>query len=178
MAFLLLYEKQNEYLIPTGKQFSLAGNKSGLVYKLWEEKRGKPKDQGWHISADDLVQKCTGGKGTIDTHSLLIDFRPRSKEEIGIIELLDIYAYTYSEDDKASWTPMMLRIRNVLNGKYVSKEEKEEKLKKLKQPSDVEDSVEFLYLQGDNGDWNWGPNGMTNAAFIGGAARVYFRKIF
>jgi len=38
--------------------------------------------------------------------------------------------------------------------------------------------VEFLYLQGDDGGWNWGRNGSTNAAILHGEAREYFRKFF
>jgi len=34
--------------------------------------------------------------------------------------------------------------------------------------------MELLYLNGDNQGWNWGRNGMTNAAFIHGPARTYF----
>lgn len=179
MAFLL-YEKQNGHLIPTGESYSLAGY--NLIYNLWE-KRGKPTDQGWHMSADDLIQEHTDGKGTIGTHSLLIDFHPGATTRIGIIELVDIYAYTYSgkTDDAAGWTPMMIKLRDVLYEEYekgISKEEKEQKLKKLNEPSGGEDFVEFLYLNGDDKSWNWGRNGMTNAAFIHGSARVYFRQFF
>ena len=179
MAFLV-YEKQNDYLTATGKHYSLAGY--NLIYTLWE-KMGKLTNQGWHVSADDLIQEYTGGKETIDTHSFLIDFHPGAKTRIGIIELLDIYAYTYSgeTDDIAGWTPMLLRLRDVFYEEYaheISKEEKKEKLKKLKAPVDEEDFIEFLYLNGADRGWNWGRNGMTNAAFIHGPARRYFRPFF
>lgn len=179
MAFLV-YEKQGKHLIPTGEYYSLAGY--NLIYNLWE-KRNKPTDQGWHMSADDLIKEYTEGKGNIETHSLLIDFHPSATTRIGIIELLDIYAYTYSgnSDIEASWTPMMLRLRDVLYEEYekeLTVSEKEAKLKKLKQPSDAEDFIEFLYLNGDDQSWNWGRNGMTNAAFIYGPARAYFKKYF
>jgi len=68
MAFLF-YEKQGKYLVPTGENYSLAGY--NLIYNLWE-KRKKPTDQGWHMSADDLIKEFTNGKGNIETNSLLI----------------------------------------------------------------------------------------------------------
>ncbi len=181
MAFLI-YEKQGNYLIPTGEYYSLAGY--NLIYNLWE-KRKKPTDEGWHMSADDLIQEYTEGKGNIETHSLLIDFHPGATRRIGIIELLDIYAYTYSgsSDIEAAWTPMMLRLREVFyKDDYkneITRSEKEATLKKLAQPSaDADDFVEFLYLNGNDKGWNWGRNGMVNAAFIHAPARAYFKKYF
>jgi len=174
----LVYEKQDDYLFATGKHFSLAGY--NLIYRLWE-KAGRPINQGWHMSADDLIQEHTGGKGTIDTHALLVNFHPGAKTRIELIEILDIYAYTYPGEtqDTAGWKPMMLRLRDVFYEEYkheISREEKTEKLKRLKAPVSDEDFIEFLYLNGDDKGWNWGSNGMTNAAFIHGPARQYFRQ--
>ena len=76
---------------------------------------------------------------------------------------------------------MMLRLRDVQYEEYendISDQEKEQKIKTLKDPGNEEDFVEFLYLNGPNKGWNWGRNGMTNAAFIQGPARDYFRKYF
>lgn len=179
MAFMV-YSKKDGILVHTGDYFSLAGY--NLIYNLWE-KLGKPTDQGWHMSANDLISEYTEGKGSLVTHSLLIDFHPNSRMRIGIIELLDIYAYTYSgETEKdADWTPMMLRLRDVLYEKYdkeISDAEKEQKIKSIKDPNNQEDFIEFLYLNGTDNNWNWGRNGMTNAAFIHGQARKFFRKYF
>ncbi|OQX25597.1 MAG: hypothetical protein BWK80_14750 [Desulfobacteraceae bacterium IS3] len=178
MAFLV-YKKQDGYLLAAGENYSLAGY--NLIYKLWE-KREKPINKGWHISSGDLIHEYTNGKETVNTLSLLIDFHPTATTRIGIIELLDIYAYTYSYSGKtgnADWTPMMLRLRDVYyDEKPISIQEKEEILKKLKEPTDDKDFVEFLYINGNDRGWNWGRNGMTNAAFIMGEARDYFRKFF
>jgi len=38
--------------------------------------------------------------------------------------------------------------------------------------------VEFLYLRGDDGGWNWGGTGVTNSVFLHGQARDYFRQFF
>lgn len=181
MAFMV-YSKKDDCLCYTGEYFSLGGY--NLIYQLWE-KRGKPTNHGWHMSADDLIREYTEGSGGIDNYSFLIDFHPNAKNRIGIIELLDIYAYTYSDDEsenEVEWTPMMLRLRDVLYyvtyDKEITVSEKEEKIKKLKDPNNQEDFIEFLYLNGPAKGWNWGRNGSTNAAFIQKPAREYFRKYF
>lgn len=179
MAFMF-YERKNGNLIHTGRYFSLAGY--NLIHSLWE-KRGKPTNQGWHMSEDDLIKEYTQDKGNIQTNALLIDFHPNARIRLGIIELMDIYAYTYSgaTENEAGWTPMMLRLRDVLYEEYeqeISDDEKEEKIKSIKAPTDSDDFVEFLYINGPDKGWNWGRNGMTNAAFIHGPSREYFRQFF
>ena len=179
MAFLY-YRKNDDKLIKTGESFSLAGY--NLIYQLWDS-RGKPTDQGWHVSADDLIKRYSNGSDSYETGRFLIDFDPNSKWRIGIIELLDIYIYTYSvaKQDEAEWSPMMLRLRDVMYEEFkneISKEEKEDKIRKIQDPNNQEDFVEFLYLNGADKGWKWGMNGMTNAAFIGGPARAYFRRYF
>lgn len=99
------------------------------------------------------------------------------------MELLDIYAYTYpgTSNMDAGWTPMMFRLRDILYEEYenpVTDSEKEQKISRLSDPDNKEDFIEFLYLNGQDKGWNWGRNGMTNAAFIHGPAREYFRQYF
>src|SRR5205085_6938302 len=98
MAFLL-YERviQNgtSILRPTGQNFRLAGY--NLIFQAWQ-KRGKPINKGWHVSADELIALHTSGAENYQTRRLIIDFHPRSVRRIGFIELLDIYAYTYQAD--------------------------------------------------------------------------------
>ena len=40
------------------------------------------------------------------------------------------------------------------------------------------ESIEFLYLRGTDGQWNWGRAGRTNAAFLHKNALEYFRRFF
>lgn len=178
MAFMY-YRRNNGRLSMTGRSFSLAGY--NLIYKLWES-RGKPTDQGWHVTANDLINKHSNGKESHATGALIIDFDPRSKWRIGLIELLDIYLYTYrGKKDVSSWSPMMLRFKDVMYEEYdheINQQEKNELIKEMHDPQNEDDFVEFLYLNGADKGWNWGMNGMTNGAFIQGPARAYFRQYF
>lgn len=185
MAFLV-YERfrdSRENLIrPTGEGFSLAGRNVGLIYKAWES-MAKPTNEGWHVSADELIRIQSDGAHDASTRLLVVDWHPDSKWRIGLIELLDIYAYTWSDDNiGASWTPLMLRFRDV---RYEDQHEgletsqRQEIMAILPEPSsDAPDFVEFLYLNGDDKGWTWGMSGMTNAAFLSGEARDYFRQFF
>jgi hypothetical protein len=179
MAFLY-YQREKGKLKKTGQSFSLAGY--NLIYQLWEL-NGSPTDQGWHISANDLIKRYSNENDSHTSAAMLIDFDPSSKWRIGIIEILDIYLYTYSGTtrEKSGWSPMMLRFRNVMYEEYDDELREDKKNKILESINDThssEDFVEFLYLNGSDKGWNWGRNGMTNAAFIEGPARDYFRKYF
>jgi uncharacterized protein YhfF len=94
MAFLIferLVDAGGATLRPTGQPFSLAGY--NLVYRAWEA-RGRPTDEGWDVSADELVRLVTNGEHTAATRRLIIDFDPNAKRRIGLIELVHVYAYT------------------------------------------------------------------------------------
>jgi hypothetical protein len=179
MAFLI-YKKHYDFLYSTGEYYSLAGY--NLIYNLWK-KLGQPTEQGWHATANDLIYEHTGGKESYDTLRLLVDFHPSATWRIGLIELLDIYIYTYvaEKENEASWSPMMLRFRDIYYEEFeyeITLAEKGKKIERLRAPDSQEDFIEFLYLNGTNQGWNWGTNGRTNAAFIQGAARDFFRKYF
>lgn len=183
MAFMV-YEHQKGRLLNRGEGFSLAGY--NLVYNAWLEK-GKPTDTGWHVSADDLIRVHSKGKESYGTRRLLIDFHPNSSYRIGIIELLDLYIYTWkgSTPQSAEWSPIMLRLRDVLYDEGygeqhpLTAEIKAAVIQDIEVPKESNDDIlEFLYLNGDKKGWNWGRNGMTNAAFLHKSAREYFRKFF
>jgi len=183
MAFLIyrvLKKEKIELLENTGRTFKLAGY--NLIYNLWK-KKGKPTNQGWHVSADELIREFSSGNETYENLRFFIDFHPSAKWRIGLIELLDIYVYTWqgSQKGQASWSPMMLRFRDVMYEEFeneITENEKMTKISLIDSPAYNDDFVEFLYLNGDDKSWNWGMNGMTNAAFIRGAARDYFRPFF
>ena len=183
MAFLIyrvIKKEKIESLENTGKTFKLAGY--NLIHKLWV-KRGKPTNQGWHVSADELIREFSSGNETYENLRFVIDSHPSAKWRIGLIELLDIYVYTWqgSQKNQASWSPMMLRFRDVMYEEFeneITENEKMTKISLIDSPADSDDFVEFLYLNGDDKSWDWGMNGMTNAVFIQGAARDYFRKFF
>ena len=158
MAFLEFecFQTEGERLLrPTGNKFSLAGYQ--LIYQAWT-RRGQPLDTGWHVSEEELIQIHSAGTHDSATRRLVIDFHPNATWRIGLVELLDIYAYTSSNEDGL---------------------QKKEILERLPDPDpDAADIVEFLYLKGHDGGWNWGKNGMTNAVFLKGCARDYFRRFF
>ena len=124
----------------TGEHFSLAGY--NLIYKAWK-KRGQPLDQGWHVSADELIRIDSNGLQTYDTRRMVIDFSPNARWSIGLIELLDVYAYTWGYGSgKAAWTPLMLRLRDVFYEEYYSKitdQQKNEIMQQLPEPNDDSD---------------------------------------
>jgi hypothetical protein len=174
-------EAGNEVLYKASPQFSLAGH--NLIWIAWKQ-RGRPIGVGWSVSAADLIAILTNGEGSYETRRLIIDYDPKSKKRIALIELLDIYLYTWNDDEiptQAGWTPMMLKLREVVLEPLdheLTPSEKDERLKILWPKSYEDPFIEFLYLQGDTRGWNWGRNGSTNAVFLHGAARDYFRQYF
>lgn len=183
MAFLIFERvvlNGKSIIRPTGETFRLAGY--NLIYQSWE-RRGKPVDKGWHITAAELIDIQTGGQHSYSTRRLVIDFDPKGTWRIGLIELLDVYAYTWGDGEGGpSWTPLMLKFRDVYYEEYdtpISQARKESILSEIPEPhSNSPDFVEFLYINGPSSGWNWGKNGMTNAVFLQGAARDYFRQYF
>lgn len=168
-----VYKKDNGKLVNIGEEFALPT----LLHQLWE-KRAKPTNQGWHVSADDLIKEETGGKESIDSRSLIIDWDPNSQKHVALIELVDIYIYTYPvlDSGEAEWSVMMLRLRDVMDEPVYSEKAEKEKGEKIAAfvPEYEEEIFEFLYLNG----WRWGVSGKTNAAFIHRPAREYFTPYF
>jgi hypothetical protein len=183
MAFMIFDRKDvngKSVLCATQESFSLAGY--NLLHAAWT-KLGSPIERGWHVTADELVQLHFEGEQNSKTKRLVVDFDPNTKRRIGLIELLDIYAFTWGDGSQGpEWTPLMLRFRDLFYEEYdpyVDETRKAEILSCIPEPeSSTPDFVEFLYLNGPKHGWNWGMNGMTNAAFLHGGAREYFRQFF
>jgi len=188
MAFGFLYERtvQNgaRVLRRTGQEFSLAGR--NLIFKAWE-KGGRLTNQGWHVSAKELIQLHTKGQHDDRTRCLVIDWAPGAARYIGLVELLEVYAYTYQADapgeakGKAVWTPMMLRLRDVLYKEFdhkITEAERQEIISSVPEPAPDADFVEFLGLQGEKEGFKFGGGGPGVAVFIQKGAREYFRPLF
>ncbi len=183
MAFMIFDRKclnGRFILCSTEESFKLAGY--NLLYTAWT-KRGSPVDAGWHVSADELIQLHYDEVHNSDTKRFVIDFDPSSTRRVGLIELLDIYAFTWSDGlQGASWTPLMLRFRDLFYDECnppIDPARKAEIISSFDEPNvNTLDFVEFLYLNGPQLGWNWGVNGMTNAAFLHARAREYFRQYF
>jgi len=183
MAFMIFERRQLDgtiVLCPTKESFSLAGY--NLLHAAWTN-RGSPIETGWHVSADELIKLQYDGVHDSNTRRFVIDFDPKTTRRIGLIELLDVYAFTWGNDSGGpGWTPLMLRFRDLFYEEYdphINEARKAEIISCLEEPKEsTPDCVEFLYLNGPQFGWNWGMNGMTNAAFINGRAREYFRQFF
>lgn len=184
MAFLVFDREQANgkgILHLTQDSYRLGGH--NLIYRSWQV-RGCPLNAGWHVTVNELIRMRFEDKQSYNTKRFLIDFDPRATWRIGLIELLDVYAFTWEgSPGEPGWTPLMLRMRDVFyKDDYVEpidQAHKKSVLSNLDEPSiEAPDFVEFLYLNGSKYSWNWGRNGMTNAAFLTGAARKYFRQFF
>jgi hypothetical protein len=184
MAFLI-YDRKNingrEYFISRGENFRLAGY--NLIYSLWE-KNQRPINKGWHIAADDIIKAHFDGKKDIKNTGLLIDFDPNSKIRIGLVELLDIYIYNHGHKNEVDWTVLMLKLKQIFYVEPPVSFDKQKMIKKIAihnmkvNDEYKNEKIEFLYLQSGKKGWNWGSNGRTNAAFVSGDDRNYFRKFF
>ncbi len=155
------------------QHFSLAGH--NLLYNAWQEKHS-PLNDGWQVSEEDLIGLLTHNEHNLTTRRLIIDFAPCSPQRIGLVELRNVYAYTWNDgNNNPRWTPLMLRYVKVLE-RPLGDETRQEILNAIPLPEqDAPVYFGFLYLKGD---WNWGRIGQTNAAFLYGAALEYFRRYF
>ncbi len=155
--------------------YKLAGY--NLLYKLWN-KRNKPVECGWSVTADDLLKEHGEGFSS-DDYALVIDFHPSAKNRIGLVEIEVIHVYTYGNDRDAFWSPIMLELRDVYYDEDfdgpLTPDRKQDILARLKLSQPRKKIIEFLYLQDG---WHWGRNGSTNAAFIFDDARKYFQHVF
>lgn len=177
MAFLIFKKERYDngvYYSDTHQHYILAGGKNGLLCKLWN-KRNKPIECGWSVTADDLLKEYGEGFNG-EEYALVIDFHPSAQNRIGLMEIEVIHIYTYGESNGA-WSPMMLELRDVYYEEFDEPltNRKDKILARIELPSNRQKVVEFLYLQ-DN--WGWGRNGSTNAAFIRNDARRYFQRAF
>jgi hypothetical protein len=177
MAFLLFSKKrQGESLFysNTGNSYKLAGY--NLIYRLWE-KRGRPVEQGWSVTADEILRQLNP-EFSENTHSLVIDFDPKSTSKIGLIEIERIHIFTYGHASQADWSILMLEMRDVYyeeDCELAAPEMKAKCLQQLKIQKDRKKIFEFLYFQGN---WCFGRNGSTNAGFIHDEARHFFLPFF
>ncbi len=184
MAFLEFERsaENNVRCIRAIEKFSLAGARNGLLTRAWEQK-GKPVGEGWHVPREELVQLYSDGNHDISNRLLGSLWNSKTNNGIGVVELLDVYGYTFGSDENVEgvgWTPLMLRVGEVFGRSLEEPMNESQKIEFLSSPQKElpdpqHESIEFLYLQGN---WNWGPTGNVNAAFIYDGARKYFKQFF
>lgn len=186
MSFLLYkMNSVNGTLEATGRDFQLAGN--NIIKKLWEEK-GRPLDKGWQITAKDIIRAAPSLSADTDNLHPVSDYHPNADNRIGIVEICDIYLYTFSQDEnlqEPEWTPMMLKLRTLYYEKFdtdLSSEEIAAKKQSIKLPPNydtpTDDSWTFTFLYVKGSSWNFGKPGSANGTFIEGGALRYFRPFF
>jgi len=162
------------YYSDAHQNYQLAGK--NLLFKLWN-KRNKPVECGWSVMADDLLKEHGEGFSGAD-YALVIDFHPSAKNRIGLVEIEAIHIYTYGDSKGASWSPIMLELRDVYYEEFdaqLAPNQKPDILARFELPPTRAKIIEFLYLRDG---WNWGKNGLTNGAFIHDDARRFFQPVF
>ena len=183
MAFMLyqtFLSAGAEHLRFTREHYSLAGN--NILKQAWKA-MNRPLNQGWHVSANDIIAQLTDGQHTIQTRRLLVDASPSTRDKIEIIEIRDIWAFTQGDEQTGEvwWTPLMLNVRGVLSlsgTRDMAAEERRAMIHDIHAPLYSPECREFLYLLGEDRGWNWGVSGRTSAAYLEPRVRKYFRDYF
>jgi len=171
MPFYLYSKNKEDNLYINEGKVSLAGY--NILYNLWIEK-GKPLNCGWHISQDDIINILFNEQKKDKDYKIIIDLAPVRKDEIILLEIIDIYLYTYGENGEAYWSPLMLKLKNC----YYQWNFGERDISKIELNYDDEEIYEFLYLGGDDRSWNWSRVGGVNGALLHKPAREYFKQYF
>ncbi len=181
MTFLVYQTVSDKGVVrlrPTDETYKLPH----LLQGAWKAK-GSPVNRGWEVSADELIRIHSNRTETYQTRRLLSDFHPSSRERIGVIEFTHIYAFTWGSAETPSWTPFMVKGRDVFYREDYENLNDSEKTKVLADLPEFDpnggDFMEFLYSNvNKNGNWVWGRTGMANAAFLHGPARAFFKTFF
>jgi len=142
--------------------------------------KGKPINRGWEVSADELIRIYSAKTHTYETRRLLTDWNPSSKKEIGLVEVLHVYAFTCGGNE-AEWTPFLMKGRDVFYKQgYANLGESDRRAVLADLPEFDPDGLEFaefLYCKvNQNRNWIWGRTGVTNAAFLQSEALRFFQK--
>lgn len=172
------FQENSKEFLEKQRQIKLAGHNMKCLWR----KKGKPINAGWHISLDDIIQENISEGNDARDHTVIIDLDPSSRKIITLLELSDIYAFTYGQNSVVSWTVLMLKLKEIFahSDKNLTSKKREQIIHKIQNPADNEKSAatEFLYLQGENRGWNWGMVGYVNAALIYEDAKEFFKKYF
>jgi hypothetical protein len=158
----------------------LAGH--NIIYNQWK-KKGEPKNEGWHISFTDIESELIDKISPCNRPALLIDYDPGGEEEVVLLQVIDIYPYTYADRETGLiwWSPMMLKMKKVYYHKLtgpINPDQRQNLIITFDLHDHNEEFVEFLYVQGEKGGWSWGKTGRVNAALIPPEARKHFQKYF
>ncbi len=168
-----LYKVDGQDLVRVSRVNMVGKN---TIYNGWI-KHGRPFNQGWHMDKNEIISLTEKG-GAYSTHRIIIDLAPKAIGAVFLLELLDIYGFTYASDEypgEPEWTPLMFRMRDAFRHAGVGMDaDRKASLKERFRPiNDELDIFEFVYLR-----WNWNPGrvGQWNAALLHSEALQYFKQ--
>jgi len=167
MTFYVYQKERNLFVAPN--ETTLAGEKSGLIFKTWcKLKKNEKYHQVWTVIEDGLV-KIWNTPSKKDNTRIIIDLHPNAKDRCFIAEVVNMWAYTHNDlkkwgNEHGLWTVLMLQLRILINDSYPDGNALEKKnITEIRIPKDNKEILtEFLYLK----KWNWGSNGRANGALI------------
>ena len=144
-----------------------AGTSDGMIHPFVKAYAPKANVFPWHATANDLLAESgVSAKG----HSLIADLKPATRGNVTLMELTDVWGYSYAE-----WTPIALRLESLYTDRAVGDPER------FRQRFHDEGCSrhpvhQFLYLQGGlrGGSWTWGPVGSVNGVLLWPDALKYF----
>jgi len=160
--FLVSNNYKIESHLPNDMKTELGGT---FFKKLWKYKQSPIGE--WRISANEILSQ----KNVDNTkNKLVIDISPKSINKIEIFELIDLYAYTWKNvsNKKISVTNIMLKLNAIID--------KFEDYDFIATFPDNSVRYEFIYILGDDNNWNWGQVGRVNAALLTLDELKYFYK--
>ena len=130
-----------------------------FIYQTWDS-QGRPHN-GW-VARDSLIDRVIWNHYNIPNPFIL----NRTMNYSYIIS--EIWGWTYFDNTIVTWTPILLvgkeiELLNEQNNEY-------EYL--------IQDSYcyQFMYLQGDNGGWQWGAGGPSNSPLLFDDTFAWFKR--
>ncbi len=173
MPFLIYRCVQNRSDLALQGRVSLAGRAGPLAAAA---RAALPSGDGastWHLSGGQLLEAL--GWLPSAQHRLIVDLKPNVPNNVSLYRVLRVWGHS-----SACWTPVALRLQPLFVDRRTADPNRFKKLFKF--PALDEPLVhEFLYLQGGfrrqpkkRNEWQWGRNGLVNAALLWPDALSFF----
>jgi hypothetical protein len=116
MLFERVHQGWERYnLRPAGVKCLLTGK--NLIYKEWV-RQGRPRNQMWSATADDLIRTLTKNRFSAETARLLIDYYPRSKTRVALLEIQSVHAWFLGKGGPPEFSRAILILREVFRREF------------------------------------------------------------